>query len=128
METLHKTRKFLSGFANTNIIDDIYVSDIQKLRPGTIISENEDQYKIEIGIPFMNEKDIKVVVDDDKLVVDGEKRIKSPNNKKRKYKGIFQLPADVLVRDMKVKYDDGLLNVVLPKQRIVRQFQTSRNE
>jgi HSP20 family protein len=128
MEKINKSRKFLSGFGNTNIIEDIYVGDMKKLSPGTIVSENDEQYKIELGIPFMNEKDVQVVVNNDKLIIDGEKRIRSSNErKKRKYKGIFELPADVLVRDLDVKFKQGLLNITLPKKRIVKQFQTSRN-
>ena len=128
METMKKSRKFLSGFANNDIIDDIYVSDIQKLRPGTIISENENQYKIELGIPYMDRKDIKVTVEEDKLIIDGEKPTGiSQSTRKRKYKGIFELPADVLVRDLEVNFEQDLLSVILPKQRIVKQFQSSRN-
>lgn len=128
METLNKSRKFLSGFANNNIIEDIYVGDIQKLNPGTIISENDDQYKIELGIPFMDEKDINVDVEKNRLIIDGTKKTRnSVEKRRRKYKGIFELPADVSVRDLEVKFDQGLLSVILPKQRIVKQFQSARN-
>lgn len=128
METINKSRKFLSGFANNNIIEDIYVNDIQKLSPGTIISENNEQYKLELGIPFMNEKDVKVSVEKDRLIIDGEKKNDhSKISKKRKYKGIFRLPIDVLIRDVDIRFDQGLLSITLPKKRIVKQFQTSRN-
>lgn len=127
MEKIKKSRRFLSGFANNNIIEDIYVGDLQQLSPGTVVSENDDQYKIELGIPFMDKNDVKVAVNDDKLIIDGEKRIRTSKGKKRRYKGIFQLPADVLKRDMEVVFDEGLLNITLPKKRIVKQFQSSRN-
>ena len=128
METKNNSRKFLSGFGNTDIIEDIYVGDIHKLRPGTIISENDFQYKIELGIPFMNKEDFKLAIEQYKLIIDVEKKINnSETRKQRKYKGIFQLPADVLIRDLEVKFDQGLLTVLLPKQRIVKQFQNSRN-
>jgi len=128
METKNNSRKFLSGFGNTDIIEDIYVGDIHKLRPGTIISENDFQYKIELGIPFMNKEDIKLAIEQNKLIIDGEKKINNSEARKhRKYKGIFQLPADVLVRDLELKFEQGLLTVLLPKQRIVKQFQNSKN-
>lgn len=128
MENIDKSRKFLSGFANNNIIEDIYVTDVQKLRPGTIVSENKEQYKIELGIPFMRKKDIKVAIENNKLIVFGEKRIQnSVDTKKRVYKRVFPLPAEVLVKDIEVKFSQGLLNITLPKRRIVKQFQSSRN-
>jgi len=128
METMKKSKKFLSGFANTDIIDDIYVSDIKNLRPGSIVSENEEEYKIEIGIPYMDEEDIKVAVREDKVIINGEKPLGTPNRTKhRKYKGVFELPVDVLNNRLKVGFKEGLLTVILPKKRIVKQFQRAEN-
>lgn len=125
MENTMNKKRFLSGFANDKIIEDIYVGDQKKLTPGTIVSENNKQYKIEIGIPFMQEEDINVEVKKGKIFVSGKKEINaSPENKQRTYKGIFQIPADALLRDMKVSFRNGLLKIELPKRKIVQQFQS----
>lgn len=128
MKSSSKGHNFLSGFGNEKIIEDIYVGDLKKLRPGTIVSENEHRYKIEVGIPYMNSEDIKVEIENDKLIIDGLKRMRDTDEgKRRSYKGIFQIPVDVLVRDLDVRYQDGLLKVELPKKKIVQQFQSNHN-
>jgi HSP20 family protein len=126
MKTKKRGNQFLSGFGNNNIIDEFYVSDNKKLTPGTILSESDDAYKIELGIPYFRKQDVNLEYADNQLIVSGHRPMSTPTDKKtRSYKGVFEIPEDVISDKIEVHFNDGLLRVVLPKKHIKAKFQKS---
>lgn len=120
-----KGNQFLSGFRNDNIIEDVYTGDSGRLKPGAILSENDRQYKIEIGIPFIRMQHIEVETESNKIIVTGKRHYPDAGKEKsRNYKGIFQIPVDALMSEMNVSFDDGMLIIKLPKNKIIKQFQS----
>jgi len=125
MET-NRRNQFLSGFGNDNIIEEFYISDNKKLTPGTILSESEDEYKIEFGIPYMRKQDINLEYADNQLIVSGHRPTSTPSdNKTRSYKGVFKIPENVESENIEAVFKDGLLAVILPKKNIKKKFQKS---
>jgi len=126
MEAKKKRNQFLSGFSNENIIEEFYVSDNKKLQPSTILSENEDRYKIELGIPYMRKDDIVLELGNNQLIISAHKpKSGSSDNKSRSYKGVFEISNDIRTEKIKADYKNDLLTVILPKQKIISKTQES---
>jgi HSP20 family protein len=126
MENTKKKTQFLGGFGSENLVEEFYLEKNQKLRPGTVISENEDVYKVELGIPFMRKEDIQVEVSGEKLIVSANRPMDDAKNaKERTYKGIFHISEAVRKEGIDVKFNDGLLTLVFPKRKIVATHETS---
>ncbi len=123
-EDVKKKSQFLSGFGSEDVIEEFYLKENQELRPGTILSENDEEYKLEIGVPFIREKDLKVKLQNDKLVVSAERQTpKKTSGKVRTYKGIFHITNDIIKDKIDVNFNEGLLTIIFPKNKIKRKQQ-----
>jgi len=128
MKKQERGNHFLGGFANENIIKEYYAEKGAGLKPGTLLSENEDRYKLEIGIPFLNKKDIKLDLIGNKLTVVGNKPAEDIQQDvpQKKYIEVFFLPEDVKKNEIHARFEDGLLTISLPKKKIERVLQSIR--
>lgn len=129
MKKRKKGSQFLSGFGNENIIEEYYAGQHQNLTSGAVLSEREEIYKIEIGIPFMGKDDIKVELAEDRLIVTGHRP--EPDDAEgveaKNYRGIFLIPPNVQADIIYFTYKDDLLTIVLPKVQVMtQQRQTQR--
>jgi len=93
--------------------------------PEANISENENKYQIELAVPGLEKKDIKVEIEKDILKVRHESQEKKENENHRYsrreflYKGFtrtFIIPESVDDSKMKAKYENGILILELPKK------------
>ncbi|HCI52549.1 MAG TPA: heat-shock protein Hsp20 [Gallionella sp.] len=95
-------------------------------QPVVDISETDNAYLIKAEIPDVEKKDVKVSVHDDMLTLSGERRQeKEENNKKfhrieRSYGSFsrsFRLPPDTDGSTVSAEFNNGMLNVTLPKSK-----------
>lgn len=92
--------------------------------PFADISEDGDQYRIQLEAPGMEKKDIKVSLQNDTLTISGEKKLER-EKKDRTYHLIerthgqfsrsFTLPARVDEKKIKAEFKNGVLDIILPK-------------
>ena len=109
---------FLGGFGDENLVEEYYFSKNSKLRPSTVLSENDKLYKVEVGIPFMNKEDLQFDLFGERFVVTGKRKIDDGNGKERLYKAIFHIADDVDKEGIAAEFIDGLLTIRFPKQKI----------
>jgi HSP20 family protein len=94
--------------------------------PRMDVSENEQEYRIEVELPGLDEKDITVTLQDGVLAITGErKEEKGENDEKRglrhreSWRGTFQralrLPEDADEKGVSAATKAGILTVVVPK-------------
>ena len=97
--------------------------------PSVDISETEKSYEVIAEIPGMDKKDIKISVQENVLLLSGEKKKeeeKEGHNYHRiersygKFERSFKLPTDVKADEIKAKYKDGVLSVEIPKAEEVK--------
>eukprot|EP00456_Euglypha_rotunda_P043904 TRINITY_DN3448_c0_g1_i1.p1 TRINITY_DN3448_c0_g1~~TRINITY_DN3448_c0_g1_i1.p1 ORF type:complete len:106 (+),score=27.50 TRINITY_DN3448_c0_g1_i1:226-543(+) len=91
------------------------------------IVEAKDKYEVQIDLPGIDKKDVKIEIEKNVLNISGErkKEIKEENEKfsriERSY-GKFQrslrLPKDVDQEKVSAKQDNGILVLTLPKKPI----------
>lgn len=93
--------------------------------PRIDISDNEKSVFVSVELPGVDKKDVKISVQENNiLTIKGEKQTEIKDEKKNFYRvertyGSFcrtmALPADVNAEKTKAKYENGILNIELPK-------------
>ncbi|MGZ8365413.1 MAG: Hsp20/alpha crystallin family protein [Nitrospira sp.] len=92
--------------------------------PSVDISETEQEYQIKAEIPDVKKEDVKVMLEDGVLTIQGERKHEK-EEKGKKYHRIersygsfvrtFSLPDVIEEEKVKAEFKDGVLNLHLPK-------------
>ena len=92
--------------------------------PSIDVSESDEEIVVKAEVPGVNPEDIDISVDDNNLVISGEKRQESEEKDRNYYRversyGSFRrslpLPSGADVDSIKASSKDGILSVVIPK-------------
>jgi HSP20 family protein len=90
--------------------------------PNVEVKENGEHYTLSIELPGLDEKDVKVTVEDDVLGITGEKRIEHTDEKthysERSYGSFtrsFSLPADADRNAITATFAKGVLSLKIAK-------------
>jgi HSP20 family protein len=135
-------RKSFRPFYMSNLFDDDFFPVLQNRTssmPAVNIREDEKKYSLELAVPGMDRKDLKIDINEDVLTISSESKQETEENKdgyKRKefsYSSFcrsFYIPENVNRDAIEANYKDGILTVGLPKQKeekskITRQISIS---
>ena len=97
--------------------------------PTVDISETEGEYLIKAELPEVRKEDVKVIVENGVLTLQGERRQEKEEKGKRFHRversygsfvRSFTLPESVDENSVKAEYKDGVLNLHLPKSEKVK--------
>jgi len=136
------TRRSYRPFYMSNLFDDDFFPALQNRTssmPAVNIREDEKKYNLELAVPGMEKKDLKIDINEDVLTISSESRQETEENKdgyKRKefsYSSFcrsFYIPENVNRDSIEANYKDGILTISLPKQeeeksKITRQITIS---
>lgn len=97
----------------------------------TDIKENDDNYVMEVELPGLDKKDIHIDLKDGYLTISVNKDEHSDGNKKDNYirrERSFSCSrsyyvGDVSKEEIKAKYENGMLNVTIPKEAAKKEEQ-----
>lgn len=116
--------------------DDLNVK-FKTATPSVNVIENGDAFKLEIAAPGLAKEDFKVNVEDNVLTISAEKKTEQTtegDEKTEKYlrrefsyssfKRSFTLPENVKSDDVKAVYENGVLNISIPKAEVKKVTQT----
>jgi HSP20 family protein len=94
------------------------------MTPTMDVAEDDDEVRLSVELPGMDEEDIEVILSDDVLTIKGEKKAetekgeKTYSYKERAY-GSFRrslpLGANILTDKIEAHFDKGVLTITLPK-------------
>jgi len=93
--------------------------------PAINVSETDDAYRIELAAPGLTKKDFKVNLDNDLLTIEAtneNEKVDKTDNYVRKefdftsFKRSFTIPEDVDAEKLNAVYENGILNLTLPKK------------
>ena len=107
--------------------------------PAVNIKEDEKRFILDLAIPGIDKKDLKIDINEDVLTISSESKNESEESRdgyRRKefsYSSFcrsFQVPENVTREKIEATYKDGILSVTLPKideekQKISRQVKIS---
>jgi len=120
------TRRSYSPFLSNLFDDDFFpmLTNRTSSMPAVNIKENDKNFTLELAVPGMDKKDLKIDINEDVLTIASETRNETEENTdgyKRKefsYSSFcrsFYLPENVNRDKIEASYKDGILSVELPK-------------
>ena len=98
-------------------------------QPRVDVSEKKDNILVIVEVPGMTEKDVKVTLQDNHLVISGEKKLEEEHKEDEyhccerrygKFERAFMLPTEVVAEKVEAKVKDGILRITLPKAEKVK--------
>ena len=136
------TRRSFGPFVMPRLFDDDVFpaySGRATSMPAVNIREDEKRFTLELAVPGIDKKDLKIDISEDILTISSESKNESEDNRdgyKRKefsyssFSRSFQIPENVSKEKIDASYKDGVLSVVLPKMeeeknKISRQVKIS---
>jgi HSP20 family protein len=124
------TRRSYRPFFVPGIFDDDFLPFLSaktNSMPSVNIREDEKFYNLELAVPGMDKKDLKIDINEDVLTISSEAKNETEENRegyKRKefsYSSFcrsFYIPENVNKEKIEANYKDGILTVGLPKQEV----------
>ncbi|MBT8325964.1 MAG: Hsp20/alpha crystallin family protein [Winogradskyella sp.] len=93
--------------------------------PAVNVQDKADEYIVQMAVPGLKKSDFDINLDNDLLSISAE--IESESNEENddftrrefgysSFRRTFSLPKTVEADKIKAKYEDGILNVILPKR------------
>ena len=121
----------------SNLVDRFFNESIARnggsvFSPKVDVIENENSYEVHLAVPGVSKDDFKVEVNDNYLTVSGERKF--TNEKKDKnyhsvetqygsFSRSFTLPENVDGTKINAKYNNGILELTIPKdeKKVLKQ-------
>ena len=121
------TRSFWPFYTPNIFNDDFFpvLTDNASTMPAVNIRDNEKNYVLDLAIPGIERKDLKVDINEDVLTISSESKNETEERRdgyKRKefsyssFSRSFYIPENVNREKIEANYKDGVLSVELPKQ------------
>jgi len=124
-----------SNWVNNFFEDDWFTKGSQL--PAVNVKDNENDYQIEVAAPGLSKEDFKLSLDHNVLTIASEKKTENvegsqgKDQEKSKYtrrefsyqsfRRSFTLPKDVKQNEISASYENGVLNIVVPKQDTTKE-------
>lgn len=120
-------REFRRGFDILNGMLDEFSNQSSSnydFNPAVNTREGEFAYHVEVDLPGMSKEDINIHIENDALVISGERKHKEEVKEENYYKiessfgsfsRSFSLPENIDVENIHAESVDGVLEVVIPK-------------
>ena len=98
--------------------------------PQVNIQETPDSYLVEMAVPGLKKSDFDISLDNNDLIISAETKTENEEENKHftrrefgysSFKRSFMLPETVDESKIKAKYEDGILNIELPKKEEAKQ-------
>lgn len=110
--------------------DKFWAEENSNWLPSANIKERANDYQIELAVPGMEKKDFKIEIENNILSVSAERK-EEMNEENEKYtrkefhfnsfKRSFTLPDSVKHEQIQASYNNGILNLIVPKKEEVIQ-------
>ncbi len=116
------------------IVDDLFSKTFTDFNGGSLLKpqvpainvlEREKEYKIELAAPGLQKSDFKIQMENHSLKISVEKKQEQSEEKEnytrrefsfRSFSRSFELPQNVHAEQISANYENGVLNVILPKR------------
>ena len=108
---------------------DLLGMDFSSHVPAVNISEEADRYHVELSAPGFSKENFKVEAQDGQLVISAENKTENKTETKKysrkefsygTFRKSFQLSDDVQQENITANYENGILNIYIPKKEEVK--------
>lgn len=129
------TKFFSNGFLNefmNRSVGEFVGADVQVSQPAVNVTETNEAFKVELAAPGFDKQDFSLNVEQDQLIVTAQKAEKTVEGEPVKdrvlrrefryesFKRSFKLPNTVNQDSISAVYENGILNIELPKKEEVK--------
>jgi len=99
--------------------------------PAVNVKENDKQFTVSIAAPGLKKEDFKINMEGDMLTISSEKEEEKKEKEERynrqeysftAFSRTFTLPEHINKEAIQAKYEDGVLNIMLPKLENAKQI------
>jgi HSP20 family protein len=115
-------------FFNDNWLDNFWGESYNSFSPSVNITENDTNFQIEVAAPGIEKADFNISVDDGRLVIsyqhkeESEKKEDDKKYLRREFSSTsfsksFSLPENVNADKISANYNNGVLDVLIPKEK-----------
>jgi len=123
------TRRSYKPFLWSSLFDDDFVpvvSNRNTSMPAVNIREDDKKFTLDLAVPGIDKKDLKIDINEDVITISSEHKEEKEENsndfKRREFSyssfcRSFYLPENVNKDKIEAIYKDGILSVVLPKEK-----------
>lgn len=123
-------REFRRGFDVLNsMLDDYTIAGKENsfhtdFIPAINTREGEFAYHVEVDLPGIKKEEINISIEENKLIISGERRVKEEIKEENYYKiesnfgsfsRSFSLPEEADIENIHAESQDGVLEVIVPK-------------
>ena len=115
----------------TNLIDRFFNESLTRgggsayaFVPKVDIVENEKDFQLHVAVPGVNKEDFNIDLKDNLLTISGERKFNKEKNEKNffsietqygSFSRSFALPENIDASKINAKYENGILEITLPK-------------
>jgi HSP20 family protein len=109
-----------------NMNGDFPEMELVNRMPSVNITDNENDYRISFAAPGLEKKDFKITFDDSMLTISAEKSEEKSEEKENytrrefsynNFSRSFRLPDNCVSEKINAVYENGLLNLIIPKKQ-----------
>ena len=113
-----------------DVFDNLLKEEKVSWMPAVNIMEREKDFKIDLAVPGLDKKDFNIEVENDMLVVSGERKEEKVEEKDKvtkrefhygSFKRSFTLPEIADVEKINASYNNGVLSVSIAKKEEAKQ-------
>jgi len=120
--------EFLNTFNSIQHMEES--SNINDFIPSVNTRESDDAYHIEVDLPGVDKKDVDINIEENILTISGKRELKKEQREDDYYKiessygsfsRSFTLPQKIDLEKIEAEFNNGVLEVVIPKQNIIEE-------
>ncbi|WP_420580157.1 Hsp20/alpha crystallin family protein [Reichenbachiella sp.] len=132
MSLIKYNPRTLRTFTTNNLFDDLFndrffnndVTVGKSFTPQVDISETEKAFELSFAIPGIKKNEVSIDLNEGQLIVSGERKFEEKKEEKNfhsvetrygSFSRSFHLPDNIDANKVEAKYEDGLLNITIPK-------------
>ncbi|SMD35071.1 HSP20 family protein [Reichenbachiella faecimaris] len=132
MSLIKYNPRTLRTFTTNNLFDDLFndrffnndVTVGKSFTPQVDISETDKAFELSFAVPGIKKDEIKIDLNEGQLIVSGERKFEEKKEEKNfhsvetrygSFSRSFHLPDNIDADKVEAKYEDGLLNITIPK-------------
>lgn len=106
------------------VFNESFGERLSKFRPNVDVFENDKNYEVHVAVPGMDKSDFNIDVKDGLLTISGERKFEKKTDEKNyhsvetqygNFTRSFNIPDHVDITKISAEYNNGILEVVLPK-------------
>lgn len=121
---------FVDDFFGKDLLSNFFNYKSGFTTPAVNIVESKNDFKIEVAVPGVNKKDLKIDIHNNLLTISSEKEEKKEEKGEKfmrrefsycSFKRSFSLPDTIDADQIKASYDDGVLAIQIPKKEEAKE-------